>query len=137
MAKYDPAAVRVAPKEDEDRCVEIGPSDTVGIANMWAFLHSADAAALDARLDAMAATVCDNDPRTKRQRRADACGPLARSEATLRCQCGADDCPARATRATAAAAVIHVLAEHATIEGSADTPGYLPGFGVLPAESVR
>ncbi|MGE2688230.1 DUF222 domain-containing protein, partial [Mycolicibacterium pulveris] len=85
----------------------------------------------------MAATVCENDPRTKRQRRADACGPLARGEATLACQCGSEDCAARATREAAATAVIHVLAEQATLDGSADTPGYLPGFGVLPAESVR
>ena len=72
-------------------------------------LHAADGAALDQRLDALAATVCDNDPRTKEQRRADACGPLARGEATLACQCGSDDCPAAAERnAAAAAVVIHV-----------------------------
>jgi hypothetical protein len=33
--------------------------------------------------------------------------------------------------------VIHVLAEQATLEGTSDTPGYLPGFGILPAASVR
>jgi Domain of unknown function (DUF222) len=33
--------------------------------------------------------------------------------------------------------VIHVLAEQATIDGTSDHPGYLPGFGILPAESVR
>ena len=37
----------------------------------------------------------------------------------------------------AASAVIHVLAEQATIDGTSDKPGYLPGFGILPAESVR
>jgi hypothetical protein len=30
-----------------------------------------------------------------------------------------------------------VLAEQATLDGTSDKPGYLPGFGVLPAESVR
>ncbi|MGE2723094.1 DUF222 domain-containing protein, partial [Mycolicibacterium celeriflavum] len=34
-------------------------------------------------------------------------------------------------------AVIHVLAEQATVDGTSDKPGYLRGFGVLPAESVR
>ena len=33
--------------------------------------------------------------------------------------------------------VIHVLAEQATLDGTSDHPGYLPGFGILPAESVR
>ncbi|MDA4106517.1 hypothetical protein MHOL44478_04460 [Mycobacterium holsaticum DSM 44478] len=137
VAKYDPAAVRVPPKVDEDRCVEIHPSDTAGIAIVWGTLHAADAAAVDQRLDALAATVCENDPRTKRQRRADACGPLGRGEATLACKCGSPDCRARTTRDAAAAAVIHVLAEQSTLQGTAHTPGYLPGFGVLPAESVR
>jgi hypothetical protein len=92
---------------------------------------------LDARLDALAATVCENDPRTKRQRRSDACGSLGRGEATLACQCGSVDCPAAAVRASAASAVIHLLAEQSTVDGTSDNPGYLPGFGVMPAESVR
>src|ERR1700754_1870580 len=29
------------------------------------------------------------------------------------------------------------LAERATVEWSGDQPGYLPGFGILPADSVR
>ena len=33
--------------------------------------------------------------------------------------------------------VINVLAEQATVDGTSDHPGYLPGFGLLPAESVR
>ena len=33
--------------------------------------------------------------------------------------------------------MIHVLAEQATVEGRSNAPGYLPGFGILPAESVR
>ena len=40
-------------------------------------------------------------------------------------------------RTAAAAAVIHVLAEQATLDGISDKPGYLPGFGILPADSVR
>ncbi|MGV0660961.1 DUF222 domain-containing protein, partial [Mycolicibacterium pulveris] len=137
VAKYDPAAVRVPPKVDEDRCVEIHPGDTPGMAILWSTLHAADAAAVDQRLDALADTVCANDPRTKRQRRADACAPAVRGEAVLACQCGSKECPANASRAAAATAVIHVLAEQGTLEGTSDTPGYLPGFGVLPAESVR
>ncbi len=136
VAKFDPAGVRVPPKIDEDRYVEIVPTE-VGMAGVFGNIHAADGAALDQRLDALAATVCEHDPRTREQRRADACGPLARGEATLACGCGRDDCPAGAERNAAADAVIHLLAEQATIDGTSDKPGYLPGFGILPAESVH
>ena len=137
--KFDPAGVRVPPKVDDNRHVHVAPASP-GMAAISGYLHAADGAALDQRLDALAATVCANDPRCKEQRRADACGPLARGVATLACQCGSDDCAAATERnnaAAAATAVIHVLAEQATIDGTSDQPGYLPGFGILPAESVR
>jgi hypothetical protein len=136
VAKFDPAGVRVAPKVDDNRYVDIDPSSP-GMAFLSGHIHAVDGAALDQRLDALAATVCEHDPRTKEQRRADACGPLARGEATLACQCGSEDCAAVAERRVVADAVIHVLAEQATLDGGSDMPGYLPGFGILPAESVR
>src|SRR4029079_909633 len=136
VAKFDPAGVRVPPKVDENRYVDIDPG-SVGMAFISANIHAAHGAARDKRLDGLAATVCENDPRTTEQRRADATGPLARGEATLACLCGSAECPAGAERAAATAAVIHVLAEQATVEGTGNAPGYLPGFGILPAESVR
>ncbi len=33
--------------------------------------------------------------------------------------------------------MIHVLAEQGTVDGTSDNPGYLRGFGIMPAESVR
>jgi hypothetical protein len=136
VAKFDPAGVRVPPKVKDNRYVDIDPASP-GMAGISGYLRAADGAALDQGLDALAATVCANDPRTKAQRRADATGPLARREATLACQCGSDDCPAKAERAAANAAVIHVLAEQPTLDNRSDKPGYVPGFGILPAESVR
>ena len=139
VAKFDPAGVRVPPTVEENRYVEVGQTSP-GMAGLSGQVHATDAAVFDRRLDALADTVCENDPRTKAQRRADATGAVGRGEATLACQCGLADCPARAERdgaAAAAAAVIHVLAERATLDGASDQPGYLPGFGVLPAESVR
>jgi hypothetical protein len=47
------------------------------------------------------------------------------------------DCPAAAQRQAVTDIVINVLAEQATVDGESDQPGYLPGFGVMPAESVR
>ncbi|MDT5208127.1 MAG: hypothetical protein QOF67_542, partial [Mycobacterium sp.] len=136
VTKFDPAGVRVPPKVKDNRHVELYPSSP-GMAGMSGFLNAADGAALDQSLDALAATVCEHDPRTKAQRRADACGPLARREASLACQCGTQDCPAAAERKVVSDAVIHVLADQAALDGTSDKPGYLPGFGILPAESVR
>ncbi|MCV7057322.1 HNH endonuclease signature motif containing protein [Mycolicibacterium gilvum] len=136
VAKFDPAGVRVPPAAKDNRYFDVTP-DVPGMAFAGGVLTARDAAALDQRLEAMADTVCANDPRTWNQRRADAAGALGRGEATLACQCGGDDCPAAALRESAAKVVIHILAEQATVEGRSDDPGYLSGFGVLPAEEVR
>ena len=136
VARFDPEAVRIPSVVENNRHIDIDPG-APGMAWLSGNLRATDGAALDDRLNALAATVCDNDPRTKEQRRADACGPLARREATLPCECGLDDCPATAERAGAATAVIDALAELGTLDGASDKPGYLKGFGVLPAESVR
>jgi hypothetical protein len=77
VAKFDAAAVRIPPKAKDNRYVEVGETSP-GMAGIWANLHATDAAAFDKRLDALAASVCDADPRTKAQRRADACGALGR-----------------------------------------------------------
>lgn len=134
IAKIDPDGVRVPPSVDDSRYVEVGPT-VPGMGGIWANIHAADAAAFDARLDALAATVCANDPRTTMQRRSDAVGALAGGADRLMCACGDQECPA--VGGGAAPVVIHLLAEQATVEGTASTPGYLPGFGIQPAESVR
>jgi hypothetical protein len=140
VAKFDPAGVRIPPKVEENRYFDVEPASP-GMAWASGHLRAADGAALNARLDALAATVCEHDPRNHGQRRADAAGALSRLEATLACECGRDDCPAVVAQAdaksAAAAAVIHVLAEQGTVDGSSNAPGYLRGFGILPAESVR
>ncbi|MBP2450807.1 HNH endonuclease signature motif containing protein [Mycolicibacterium lutetiense] len=136
IAKLDPNGVRVPPNVNDERFVQVEPSSP-GMTSLWANVHAEDGAALNQRLDALAATVCEHDPRTREQRRADAVGPVARLESQLACRCGRDDCPATQKRAAANAAMVHVLAEQATLDGTSDAPGYLPGYGILPAESVR
>ena len=137
VATIDPNGVRVPPVVDDGRHVTVEPSSTAGMATLWGNVRAAEAAAFDQRLDALAATVCADDPRTRDQRRADAVGPLARLESQLRCLCGSDQCPAAQTRAAADAAMVHVLAERATVEGTGNRPWYLRKYGILPAESVR
>ncbi|MFV8170202.1 HNH endonuclease signature motif containing protein [Mycolicibacterium peregrinum] len=136
IAKLDPNGVRVPPPIDDGRFVQVEPSSP-GMASVWANIHAADGVALNQRLDAVADTVCPHDPRTREQRRADAVGPVARLQSHMPCLCGREDCPAKQKRAAADAAIVHVLADQATVNGTSDDPGYLAGHGILPAESVR
>jgi hypothetical protein len=141
VAKFDPAGVRVSPKVEQNRYFDVDEA-APGMAFASGHLRAADGAALDARLEALAATVCEHDPRSRNQRRADAAGALSRLETVLVCECGRQDCtagasPTTASTAAGSTAVIHVLAEQGTLDGSSDNPGYLRGFGILPAESVR
>lgn len=135
VARFDPAGLRVPGARAEDRYVEFLPA-APGLAGFYAQLHSADGAALDRALDELAATVCRDDPRTKKQRRADALGALAAGLGGLRCHCGASDCTA-AQRDPGANVVVHVLAEEAAVHGDSQTPAYLPGFGPVPAPLLR
>jgi Domain of unknown function (DUF222) len=134
VARFDPAGVRVPGGRSEDRYVEIGPANP-GLAGVWAQLHATDGAALEQKLDALAATVCREDPRTKAQRRADALGALAAGTDVLRCGCGGPDCAA-AQRRAGANVVIHVLAERSAVNGDSPASGYLPGFGPVPSTLV-
>jgi hypothetical protein len=141
VRELDPAAERVARGGDEDRHVEIGPGEG-GLAQLWGAVRAPDAAVLDRRLDQVAGSVCAQDSRTKRQRRADALAVLAAGQDAMVCDCGSADCPA-ADAPAPAQVVIHVVAEQGTVTGESarpgesTRPGYLPGFGALAAETVR
>ncbi|MGH3957712.1 HNH endonuclease signature motif containing protein [Mycobacterium sp.] len=135
VARFDPAGRRLPGQRNEDRYVEIGPVDS-GLAGVWAQLHATDGVALDHKLDALAATVCRDDPRSKAQRRADALGALVAGMDVMRCECGSPDCSAAARR-PGTDVIIHVLAEQGTVEGASEAPGYLPGFGPIPSAALR
>ncbi len=109
--------------------------DEDGLTEVFGRLVTTDAHAVDARLDALAATVCANDPRTRSQRRADAMGALAVGADRLGCRCGQTSCPAGSCP-PASPVVIHVVAEEASL-GGASKPGSLIGSDALiPAELV-
>ncbi|WP_418001498.1 DUF222 domain-containing protein [Mycobacterium sp. PDNC021] len=110
--KFDPAAVLKVRSAARRRGVGVGkPDDDTGVASIWGALLATDAELLDRVLTEMARQVCDNDPRTFGQRRADALGVLAARGDRLTCQCGAPDCPAAGPDARATAVVIHVLTD--------------------------
>jgi hypothetical protein len=81
-------------------------------------------AALDKRLAAMARGVCDKDPRTVDQRRADAMGALADGAVRLACECGDRQCPAAGVAANASV-VVNVVVEQESL--SDDTVVALDG----------
>ena len=131
----DPDAVRRTRERVRDRDVTIWDCGD-GTADVSGRLFSADAALFDKRLDALAATVCQADPRTAGQRRADAVGALAAGADRLMCRCQSPECPAAVTNP--APVVIHIVAEQATLEGRSDTPGYLLGAdSLIDADLLR
>jgi hypothetical protein len=135
VIEADPEAIRVAKQRDLDRHLDIRPGGN-GMAEIWGEVRGPDAAALDHTLNELAATVCPNDPRTHTQRRTDALTPLAARATSMPCTCGAPDCPAAGSEAPTNPPVINVIAEAATVEGRSDKPGYLPGYGTVPAATV-
>ena len=71
--RYDPHALRRTELSAQSRNVHVvAERDGTGLSWIDGSCSSQDAAALDQRLDAMARAVCDVDPRTLEQRRADA-----------------------------------------------------------------
>ena len=129
IEQFDPNAVRRTQTSARGRSVDFTTEDGTGMATMYARLFVPDAAAMDARLDALADTVCPKDPRTKEQRRADALGALAHGADRLPCLCDTPDCLA-AAKPPPSGVVIHVVAHHDTIHGnpSTDDDGGEPGY---------
>ncbi|OBH10581.1 HNH endonuclease signature motif containing protein [Mycobacterium sp. E1747] len=136
VARADADAVRRRQQRAAGREVWIGDMGE-GLARLEGVLCSPDAHALDARLDALAATVCAHDPRSREQRRADALGALAGGAERLGCRCGRSDCAA-AARPAAGPVVIHVIAERAALEGTgAASASELRADGLIPPELIR
>jgi uncharacterized protein DUF222 len=135
VARADQDAVRRRRERRGDREVSFW-GDADGLTEMFGRLVTTDAHAIDARLDALAATVCAEDPRTRNQRRADALGALAVGADRLSCRCGQGHCAAAASPAPSPV-VLHVIATEATLDGTGRTPGSMIGSdAVVPAELI-
>jgi Domain of unknown function (DUF222) len=135
VAAVDADAVRRAAQAAQDRFVDV-QADPSGMAWIDGKVWASAGQALDRRLNELAGTVCKGDPRTAKQRRADALGALAAGAARLVCGCGRADCGAGAPAPTSNV-VIHVIADQAAVEGRGSTPGVVAGFeGLIPAELI-
>ncbi|GJF20173.1 hypothetical protein NGTWS1803_10450 [Mycolicibacterium cyprinidarum] len=121
VGKVDPGAVRRTRNRTRDRYFTVGDrDDAAGATSVFGRLNTPDAAALEQRLSAMVKDVCDDDPRTMAQRRADAVGAMATGAAHLRCRCGSPKCSAAADDGRASSVVIHVIAEQQSLQESID-----------------
>ena len=135
VARVDRDAVRRAREVIRDRFIDVNTQET-GMAYVTGSVLNTAGRALDRRLNEMADTVCEADPRTREQRRADALGALAGGADRLVCGCGSADCHA-AARACTSNVVIHVVAEQASVAGNGIAPGLVLGAeGMISAEMV-
>lgn len=119
--RYDPGALRRTRANSRSRDVQIGGcNDESGTSSLWGRLYSTDARLLERRLTQMAHGVCDDDPRTTAQRRADALGALAAGCENLACRCGSPICGSSDSATSASAVIIHVLADADALQGNPD-----------------
>ncbi|MGE2832390.1 DUF222 domain-containing protein [Mycobacterium sp. SMC-4] len=155
---YDPDAVRRTRIRQKGRSLTIGDwEDRAGTVSIYGRLATTDAALANQRFAAMITAVCEDDPRTMDQRRADAFGALAAGSAHLACRCGNPACSAALDDGRATSFVVNVVAEQQSLDQPpdprldglitmADTerdetpapprkPGLIPGMrnGIVPA----
>ncbi|MHA0285272.1 DUF222 domain-containing protein [Mycobacterium sp. C3-094] len=140
---YDPDAVRRVRQRSRDRSFTIGDRhDGSGITEVYGRLATPDAALLATRLAMMIASVCDHDPRTRDQKRADAVGAIAAGATALACRCGRPDCAAaQVDDGRATSITVTVIADQASLDaqphpelhGEAPPPNYTPR-NTTPAE---
>jgi hypothetical protein len=117
--RFDRDAVITSRNEARTRNLNVGDfEDEAGLTSIWGKLLAPDAAVLDKKIAAMAATVCDNDPRTAGERRADALGALANGNDHLPCACGSPTCPAEGQPAPKSSVVINVLADQTAVDAA-------------------
>jgi hypothetical protein len=126
VVRHDPNARRRTERAARARYLDI-QTNTTGLATLTGDLYATDATLLDRRLTALAHTVCDDDPRTMDQRRADALGALAAGQTSLPCACGQDSCPAGDRAKESPSVVVHVVAEAAALATAASSVDQLHG----------
>lgn len=95
------------------------PEDAAGTRSVWGRLFATHAELIERRLTAIARGVCDADPRTIGQRRAEAMGAVFAGADAIACQCGLPDCPNATTSGLTGSVIIHVVADRAAVHQAA------------------
>ena len=144
--RYDPDAVRRTQTVTRGRDFTVGACDDDNeTTSVWGRLLATDAAVLHERVTAMATGVCDSDPRSMGERRADALGALGAGNERLPCACGSSHCPVVGEQPKSNV-VIRVIADQAAVDAARrtlqtakdtgdqkPTPALPLGRGVLPS----
>jgi len=143
VEQIDAGALRRSRAGNTGRDVEFGsPSDEPGFTSMWARLYAPDAVVVERRVSEIARSVCDADPRSAAERRADALTALAAGHTELVCECGDSDCgAAQRDQTPPVTAVVHVVADAAAAAAATQAgplqstapPAFVMGGGVMPA----
>ncbi len=92
------------------------PEDETGTRSVWGRLVATHAELIERRLTAIARAVCDTDPRTVGQRRAEAMGAVFAGADRIACRCGSSDCPNPTSAALAGSVIIHVVADQSAVD---------------------
>lgn len=103
-----------------------------GLSEISATVLTPHAHAFGRRLAALAATVCEHDPRSAACREADALDVLTAGGGRMRCLCGRAECAA-ASKPAAGSVVIHIVTAGSAESGGAE----IGGEGLLPPEVVE
>ncbi|MGV0607091.1 DUF222 domain-containing protein, partial [Mycolicibacterium sp. XJ1904] len=115
--RFDPLAVRTSETTARTRDFHFGDQDDpAGTTSVWGRLLATDAAALKRRVAEMMKGLCDGDPRSMAERRADAIGALATGQDRLSCACGSPTCAGAGSQASNV--VIHVMADQAAVNNA-------------------
>lgn len=130
VMQVDRDAIRRADKEIKDRYLNVSRSMS-GISEVYGNVFASTAQALDRRLDELAGTVCEADPRTQAQRRADALAALVAGADRMMCTCGDSACTDMRGRLRNRSVVIHIVAEQASVDGTGESPGFMAGVDEL------
>ena len=126
--EFDPVAVIRSKTAARDRYLEFGDRDDPdGVVSFWGRMRATAAEITDARADELADGVCDNDPRTKRERRADAVAAVMAGGPRLTCLCGDPACARSGKDPRSGAVTIYVLTGQRPDTGEAAGPAPGPG----------
>ncbi|MDO3403616.1 DUF222 domain-containing protein, partial [Mycolicibacterium neoaurum] len=141
--KFDPVAVIRSKAAAKDRYIDFGDRDDPdGVVSFWGRMRTTDAAISDTRLTQLANGVCEGDPRTVAERRADALAAVLAGADRLTCLCGNPDCAGSSKDPRAGAVTIYVLtgqepdSGHGTKPDAGPTPESGPAPGTPDTDEV-
>ncbi|WP_264056606.1 13E12 repeat family protein [Mycolicibacterium frederiksbergense] len=136
MEKFDPDAVVRSRRAAKDLYVEFDDKDDPnGVASFWGRLRITDKKILEQRLDALADTVCPNDPRKRGELRAAALaalGAVGPALERLACECGDVNCAGSGKDPRAGAITIYALTDQVPAAGEDIPPQSAPGTAGTP-----